>query len=344
MRSLIAVDGVNPAVGFGVAAVARLKDMISITQKKGGRLPMRHMAFATLAGVALSIGAVQGAVAADIPARMPTKAPLAVPVAFSWTGFYIGVNAGGSWSDDNVQYSSPFTGPGNSFAVCGAPAAVALPAVTAPNPFNLNGTCSDNSTSFAGGGQIGYNWQSGAIVYGLEADVMWRDHSSNSFVRFGNNPTAGAPMGSIATDTAYLSSSQGVFGTFRGRLGYAPAAFGGANWLLYITGGLAVGTVEHTVTEVLAPGNACVAIGGTTCRTASDNQTKAGWTVGAGFEVAFARNWSVGAEYLFVDLGQTSLTLVPIGGSFTNTSTSTWDNQSHIARAKLNYRFGSILP
>jgi outer membrane immunogenic protein len=296
--------------------------------------------FAWAAVVALSaVGVTQSALAAD----MPVKArPADVAPIFSWTGLYIGVNAGGAWSDNDAQYANPFTGPGNVFAVCRAPAGATLPAPTTPNPFNLSGTCSSGSTSFVGGGQIGYNWQSAAFVYGIEGDIQWREHESNSFVRFGDNPTAGDPMGSIANDTAYHRAEQNAFGTLRGRLGYAPTMrVGGANWLLYVTGGLAVGRVNHSVTEVLEPGNTCVAPSGTTCRTTSEDKIKAGYAVGAGIEVAFAGNWSVGAEYLFVDLGKTTLTLAPIGGFFSNSSTSTWDNQSHIARAKLNYRFGS---
>ena len=87
-------------------------------------------------------------------------------------------------------------------------------------------------------------------------------------------------------------------------------------------------------------------VSGTTCRSISDDKTKVGWTVGAGIEVAFAQNWSFGAEYLYVDLGSTTLTLTPItdGGFFTNTSTSEFENRSHVARAKLNYRFVARQP
>ena len=178
-------------------------------------------------------------------------------------------------------------------------------------------------------------------MYGLEGDVMWRRLQDNSYTRFGSNATTNSPMGSAATDTAYLSSEQGALGTLRGRIGYAPS-----NWLLYLTGGLAVGHTEHSFTEVLAPGNTCVVVSGTTCRNTSDSQTKAGWTVGAGAEWAFAPAWSLGLEYLYVDLGSTTLTLSPLGacnGStnyFCNTSTASFDNRSHIARLKVNYRWG----
>jgi outer membrane immunogenic protein len=287
----------------------------------------------------LSISCV-GAMAADMPMKAPPIAP-PPPPPFSWTGFYIGVHAGGSWSADNdPDYTltdptggAPFTS--RNFAWCGAPAGVASAAVTSPNPFDIQKTC-NNDSSFLGGGQIGYNWQSGALVLGVEADASWRKLVDYRFGIFGANATAGQPMGSVATDTAYFKTKQDWIGTLRGRVGYAPG-----NWLLYVTGGLAYGHVEHSFTEVLAPGTTCVVTGGFTCRTISDSDTKFGWTIGAGFEFAFWQHWSIGAEYLYVDLGDTTLTLTPIagGGFFTNTGTATFHDRSHIARAKLNYRF-----
>lgn len=291
---------------------------------------MRRLQCALLAVVAV-IGFGSIASAAD----MPVKArPMAPAPAFSWTGFYIGANVGGSWSNEGTDYSMPFTAAGNIFTNCGAPAGVVLPAPTSPNPFDLSGSCSNKSSSFLGGGQIGYNYQSGAVVYGVEADFEWRRLIDRSYTRFGSNANTGLPMGSVATDTAYFKSEQGSLGTLRGRIGYAPS-----NWLLYVIGGLAVGNTKHSVTEVLSPGNTCTAVGAG-CRNASDDSTKTGWTVGAGAEWAFAQTWSLGVEYLYVDLGKTTLTLAPTGGFFFNTSTVTFNDQSHIARLKLNYRWG----
>jgi outer membrane immunogenic protein len=147
-------------------------------------------------------------------------------------------------------------------------------------------------------------------------------------------------MGGVANDTAYFKSEQGALGTLRGRIGYAPS-----NWLLYVTGGLAVGNTKHSVTEVLDPGNTCVVISGSTCRSGSNDSTKTGWTVGAGAEWAFAQAWSLGVEYLYVDLGSSTVSLAPLGPAgagqyFFNTSTATFNDRSHIARLKLNYRWG----
>ena len=298
---------------------------------------------AGLLAVAFSLGVVQAASAADMPTKAPMKAPMMAP-AFSWTGFYAGVHAGGSWSaGDDPDYTltdpsggAPFTS--RAFASCGSPTGVAVPVPTSPNPFDLRAACS-NDSSFLGGGQIGYNWQTGSVVLGVEADVSWRELTDYSFGVFGNNPTAGLPMGSVAADTAYFKSKQGALGTLRGRIGYAPG-----NWLLYVTGGLAIGHVEHSVTEVLSPGTTCVAPAGNSCQTVSDSATKVGWTVGAGAEFAFWQHWSIGAEYLYVDLGDTTLTINSLGAAsatnyFFNTGTATFHDRSHIARVKLNYRF-----
>jgi outer membrane immunogenic protein len=255
-------------------------------------------------------------------------------VVWDCSGFYIGGNVGGAWSDNRTTYTMPFTTPGNSFANCSAPAGVALPVLTGPNPFDLSTNCSRPS-SVIGGGQIGYNWQRAAWVFGLEADGEWQQLIQHSFVRFGSNPALGAPMGSVATDTAYFRSEQDALGTFRGRVGWS-----GGPWLLYATGGLAVGEVKHSATEVLAPGVACPVAPSGTCRTGSDDTTKFGWTVGAGAEWMFAHNWSVGVEYLFVDLGSSTITLAPAGGFFFNTSSIKFDDREHVARVKLNYHFG----
>ncbi|MGY8678671.1 outer membrane beta-barrel protein [Bradyrhizobium sp. UFLA05-153] len=284
-----------------------------------------------LAASLFSVGIIGTASAADMAVKAP---PLPVPEVWTWTGFYVGGNLGGAWSDNRLGYDMPFTTPGNIFTFCGSPAGVAAPVLVGANPFDLSTSCSRPS-SFIGGAQIGYNWQMGTWVVGIEGDGAWQQLIQHSFVQFGTNRAVGAPMGTVASDTAYFRSEQGALGTVRGRIGYT-----GGNWLLYATGGLAVGAVKHSMTEVLAPGVACPVAPSATCRTVSDDTTRVGWTVGAGAEWLFARNWSVGAEYLYVDLGRTTLTLAPAGGFFFNTSTARFDDREHVARVKINYHFG----
>jgi outer membrane immunogenic protein len=290
----------------------------------------RHLSWA-IASLVL-VGAIGGASAADLP----VKAPPPAPEIWSWSGFYVGANLGAAVGDETrFTYTMPFTTAGNSFLTCAA-----FSPTFAPTS-GLFGTSTDCSrqTSFLAGLQIGYNWQIANFVLGFEADGQGQSLFQRSFVQFGSNPAAGAPMGSVTGDTAYFSSEMRGLGTFRGRAGWATNWVGGG-LLFYGTGGLAVGDVRHTFTEVLDPGTACV-IPGTGCRTISENATKWGWTAGAGVEWMLARNASIGFEYLFVDLGSSDLTLAPAGGFFFNTSTARFDDREQIFRVKFNYHFGN---
>ena len=121
------------------------------------------------------------------------------------------------------------------------------------------------------GGTVGYNKQLGNVVFGVEGDIDWSGLN-------GTSTTAGCPGGCSTSDT-WLS-------TVRGRVGYSIDRF-----MPYVTGGLAVGDIRAA-----APGFA----GGST--------TNAGWTLGAGLEVALPGNWTAKAEYLRVDLGSFNCT------------------------------------
>ena len=122
--------------------------------------------------------------------------------------------------------------------------------------------------AFVGGGQIGYNWQSGAFVYGLETDIQYVGLSNNvSWGRYTWWEGTGGGDG-------------GYFGTVRARLGYAID-----RTLIYITGGLAYGGLN---TNPLT--------GNTT--------SNVGWTLGGGVEYAFTNNWTAKIEGLYVDTGE----------------------------------------
>ncbi|MCR4520168.1 MULTISPECIES: outer membrane protein [Bosea] len=183
---------------------------------------------------ALGLVAAGAASAADLPSRKgPVVAPVYVP-AFTWTGFYVGANAGYGWGNVNA----------NGFANVG----------------DLDG--------FVGGGQVGYNYQMGQFVVGLEADLQAADLSS------GNN------LGLINVKTDY-------FGTVRARVGVAFDRF-----MPYITGGWAYGNVKTSI-----PG-----IG-----FSSDRSHTGGYAVGAGLEYAVTNNIIAGVEYLYVDLGEKNI-------------------------------------
>ena len=186
-----------------------------------------------LLGTAAIIAFAAPAVAADLPARTYTKAPVYTPpqAVYNWTGFYIGINGGGGFG--RSQWDS---------------------------------TGSFNTSGGLVGGTVGYNYQFGQAVVGVEGDIDWADIN-------GTTNTA-CPLGCKTTDN-WLS-------TVRGRLGYAADRF-----MPFVTGGAAFGDIRAST-----PGFA------------GASNTNAGWTVGAGLEFAIAGNWTAKAEYLYVDLGK----------------------------------------
>jgi outer membrane immunogenic protein len=102
------------------------------------------------------------------------------------------------------------------------------------------------------------------------------------------------------------------------------------NWLLYVTGGLAVANEKFAQTlTLLAP----------FVETEAFSKTQLGWTVGGGIEYALNRNWSIKGEYLYVDLGTVSTTgtITPPFAGFINTSSV--HLTTSIGRGGINYRF-----
>jgi outer membrane immunogenic protein len=219
------------------------------------------------------------------------KAPPApAAAAYNWSGLYGGVNAGYSFGHSSLDGST----------------------------FGTANSTTWNADSFIGGGQVGYNFQSGSLVYGLEADIAWR------------NATAAASfLNPNGLDRSTFNDQQGWIGTLRPRVGVAAN-----NWLFYGTGGLAFGSVKHDYTE------ARPSVGGAT-RTISDSDTRAGWTAGGGVEYGTDR-WSLGLEYLYTDLGKSTLSQPSqvISGVTFPASTATADDRSQMVRAKLNVKFG----
>jgi outer membrane immunogenic protein len=184
----------------------------------------------------------------------PVYAPL-------WTGFYAGLNGGYAW--------------GNSSTVTEAGVGGVPPVGTAVKTFFPLG-------DIFGGGQVGYNWQRGLIVYGLEADIEGP----------GINGSGVASLD--ATHYAQGSTRLDWFGTVRGRLGVTVFERG----LLYATGGFAYGSVA----EQLSKADPKFASEGS-------NKVQTGYVVGGGLEYAIAPKWSLKAEYQYFDLGKSSYSL-----------------------------------
>jgi outer membrane immunogenic protein len=190
---------------------------------------MKNLLLASVGVLALGISTAS---AADIARRevMPAKAPVYVSQLYNWTGAYVGINGGYGWG------SSSFSGP-------------------------LVG--SSSPTGGLIGGTLGYNYQVGQAVLGLEGDLDWSNIN-----------------GSTICGGVSCSTRNHWLGTTRVRLGYAADRF-----MPYVTGGAAFGDINNN-------------IGGL-----SATSTKAGWTVGGGVEAALAGPWTAKLEYLYVDLG-----------------------------------------
>jgi outer membrane immunogenic protein len=288
---------------------------------------MRKFAIAAVAGSALLSGIVTAG-AAD----MAVKAlPMAPPPAFSWTGFYIGANAGGAWTPSNG--GSDFGPVFPPFLVL--PPAVAIPTVIPGQLASLTG--GGSKSGFIGGGQIGYNWQVDRFVLGVEADAVGTDLKGSTASA---SRTIGAPIFAVpVTQTVTVDFGHIEWmASFRGRAGFA--------WdraLFYVTGGAAVaGIGGSTTTLVNGPGISVPA--GSFTASNGGSSTRWGWTVGGGVEWAFSQNWSVAGEYRHTDFGNrgtsfdipSGLPAGPIFATGTSGSRLTVDQ----ATARINYRFG----
>lgn len=244
--------------------------------------------------------------AADMAVKAPVeRAPMALP---NWTGLYAGANAGYSWGQASADTTFGFGGPG----------AFASP----PCALGCSFSQSVSSNSFAGGAQLGYNYQTGVLVWGFETDFQWRDGNKSNTLALNTFP-----------DNQVITDRQSWFGTLRGRIGTTILS---PNWLVYFTGGFAYGRLEHTVTQNLA-------LSATTFipRIISNSDIRTGWTVGGGAEYKLAQHWSIGVEYLFMQFASDTLSVPEsvIGGHIFPSTTTEFKDRSNILRAKLNYAF-----
>jgi len=235
------------------------------------------------------------AFAADMAVKMPVKAPPPLPVAppaISWTGFYIGGNAGYGWGDDRTVTFTP-NDPLAAIDTCGGANGGTCPP---PTSFNISGAL--------GGLQAGYNWQFNENwLTGIEADFDWSGIKGTGTSNFILGNFIAGPKASNFVASQNLK----WFGTIRGRLGFLPMN----SLLVYGTGGFAYGRVDENVVLNSQPGPGdfggggfgfnCAA--GPNCFLGSSSRTATGWTAGGGVEYAVWSNVSLKVEYLYVNLG-----------------------------------------
>jgi outer membrane immunogenic protein len=239
-----------------------------------------------IAAIILSGGATmaQAADLGPLPYRVPPP-----PMVLGWTGFYVGANVGGGWS---VAKST--------FDFAGGPAFA-----SASNPL----------TGAVGGGQAGYNWQTGPLVLGVEADIQ-----ASSLKGSLTAPPCPASICGVDVSASYTQKMD-WFGTVRGRLGYATDA-----WLVYGTAGYAYG---NATTEASASAGAVSA-------STSRKEFRDGFVVGGGVEFAFAPRWTAKAEYLYLDFGSANTSWTFTGIPTVNDRIKIYEN---VVRGGVNYRF-----
>jgi outer membrane immunogenic protein len=218
-------------------------------------------------------------------AEMSAQQPAATPTSYNWTGPYLGIQGG--WGFGTSHHATPV-----------------FPSPPLPD---FSGNFDVNGGLF--GATAGYNYQTGAIVLGVEADVSaaWLSGSTT-----GRGPIFCPPgVPGLRNCTTKLQGLE----TLRGRIGYAWDRF-----LPYATGGLAVGQIYGASD----PGDRN---NGTT--------TRAGYAFGGGIETALMPNLTAKAEYLYVDFGTTTGLFIRNPGAFRFDV----DFRAHILRAGLNYKF-----
>jgi outer membrane immunogenic protein len=252
---------------------------------------MKNTLLTAAAIIAMASGTAMAADMRPAPAPAPVyKAPMVPP--FSWTGFYIGGNLGAAWTNTNITEAN--------FGLT----------------FN-NG----NNAVFVAGGQVGFNYQVGSVVFGVEGDFDWAANNNNTTV------AVIGPLGHSFT----ASANDRWMATLAGRLGYAFD-----RWMIYAKGGGGwVGANGFTVTDITTGFTA----------TPGNSSTVTGWLVGGGFEWAFANNWSFRAEYDYFGLSGRSFTIpggvIPALGAAADTF-NTGTSNIQMATVGINFRFGGM--
>lgn len=227
---------------------------------------------------------------------------------FDWTGVYLGAHLGGLAN---------------------------LSDISDPLGRSLFGNPNLETGGFAGA-QLGYNFQAGMLVYGLEADISIPESEGTS--------TCSALSGSFVNSNC--RSRIDAFGTLAARIGLALGEDGRA--LIYGKGGAAwyAGSLD------MATNDGTSGHGGNPFTTRSDDVSHWGWTIGAGAEYALPSNWSFKAEYNYADFGSQSVGLLP-SAALDDTGTPVEaiparqgrvSNDLHAFKLGINYRFGQSAP
>ncbi len=235
---------------------------------------MRHAKLLLSFGFLTALSPV--ALAADLPPAPVYKAP-AMVVARTWTGLYIGGHVG--YAHDRYRSTD----------------------------LVLGDTDTSTANGFIGGGQIGFNYQMGSIVVGVEGDYSWSNIKQETVDPF------------LTGTGATATFKNNYFATAGGRLGYA--------WdpvLLYVKGGAAWSKDQFDYADALG--------------TARGRFNHTGWFVGAGVEwFLFNTNWTGKIEYDYLNFGEINETLTTTGAITANPANVKLE--THMVKVGVNYLF-----
>jgi outer membrane immunogenic protein len=252
----------------------------------------------------LAVSSLNTASAADLAPPAPTP-------AWSWTGFYVGLQGGAGWGTDEDQVT------GLQVCPMGGACGMVFPAAFSQSSFAISG--------MFGGATVGYNWQRGPVVLGVEGDFSGSSISGSSDCQdsFG--------LGSLFAPSSACKTTMDWFATADARLGVAVD-----HALLYVKGGAAWAHLDHSeqIGTNLFPATPLYASG-------SVSNTPMGFNFGAGIEYALWSGWSAKVEYDYIDFGNSTIKMplsVPQPGqSYSETAT---DHVTvNLVRAGLNFRF-----
>jgi len=225
--------------------------------------------------------------AADLGARPMTRAPIMAPISvYDWSGFYIGAHIGGVWADKDWTD------------------------VTFLPPLPLG---SHQASGFLAGAQVGFNYQVGTWVFGVEGQGSWTNADGEHTCVIG---------------FTICRTEMNFVGTVAGRIGYA---FN--NVLLYGKGGVAF--VDEDFLLLAAPAGVAFAA-------STNDSTRTGWMAGVGLEWGITPNWSAKIEYNYMDFGTQNINFVTLGG--VPFAIEAIDQQVHVVKAGINYRFNWGVP
>ncbi len=221
------------------------------------------------------------AIAADLGRRPVYKTPpVAPPPPFTWTGCYVGGFVGGAFTDGDATFTDLGNASFGSFSG----------GVAAARIHGAHSWSDDLDSSFIGGGTLGCNWQpvGTPFVLGLEGEVGYIRLNGQAF-----DPTTIQGTGQTTLDVLGNAKIGDWYAMATGRIGYAFDRV-----LVYVKGGAAFVPTRASVVDTCAtPG-----CGNWFIATTADKTVTTG-TIGGGVEWAFAQNWSIKGEYMFIGLG-----------------------------------------